>query len=148
MAEKANNFINKVKYFIGLDDLEEDNIVQEKENDITNLESTYIKGSNKIVNIHTNSNMKLVIYEPQGYEEAPKIVDELKNRRTVVINLDKLEGENKKEVFNFLNGSVYALEGNIQKVSRDIFVLAPSNVEIDGKIAEELRNKSLFPWQK
>jgi len=148
MAEGTNKLIDKVKYIIGLDDLEE---YEEEQQENLDFEAPVKKGvikNNKIVNIHTNSNIKLVVYEPQKYEEAPKLVDDLKMRKLIVMNLEDLEMENKKQIFDFVNGAIYALDGNIQKVSKDIFVVAPSNVEIDAKLKEELKNKGLFPWQK
>ncbi|SHJ13255.1 cell division inhibitor SepF [Geosporobacter subterraneus DSM 17957] len=145
----SNKFLNKVKYFMGLDDYQEDDedfieTSMEEEEEIVPLSSK----KNKIVNIHTTTQMKVVIYEPSEFEEAPSIVDNLKNRKPVIINLENLDQEIAKKIFDFLNGAVYALDGNIQKVSKGIFILAPNNVDISGNLREELRNKGLFPWQK
>ncbi|MTI53892.1 cell division protein SepF [Geosporobacter ferrireducens] len=145
----SNKFLNKVKYFMGLDDYQEDDddFVEtsvEEDEEIIPLNSK----KNKIVNIHTTTQMKVVIYEPSEFEEAPSIVDNLKNRKPVIINLETLDQELAKKIFDFLNGAVYALDGNIQKVSKGIFILAPNNVDISGNLREELRNKGLFPWQK
>lgn len=144
----SNKFMDKVKYFIGLDDYEDDeDDVTEKVLDDEDI--VPISGKkNKIVNIHTTTQMKVVIYEPSDFEEAPSIVDSLKNRKPVVINLENLEQELAKKIFDFLNGAVYALDGNIQKVSKGIFILAPNNVDISGNVRDELRNKGVFPWQK
>jgi len=143
----GNKILDKVKYIIGLDDFEEDFPEEGKEEIELPIKKAPLK-NNKIVNIHTSTNIKLVVHEPQKYEEAPKIVDDLKNRKPVVINLEKLEVEVKKQIFDFLNGALYALEGSIQKVSKDIFIFAPNNVEIDGRLKDELKNKGIFPWQK
>ncbi|MFA5524849.1 MAG: cell division protein SepF [Tissierellales bacterium] len=149
MADIANKFFNKVKYIIGLDDMEElENEQVENSKDIEQDSQKNMYRQNKILNIHTNNNIKLVVYEPSKYEEAPRIVEDLKNRKIVVINLEEIEVEPKKQIFDFLNGSIYALDGNIQKVSKDIFILAPNNVEIDARLKEELKNKGIFPWQK
>lgn len=149
MADIANKFINKVKYIIGLDDMEElenEQVESNKEIELDLQKNMYKQ--NKILNIHTNNSIKLVVYEPSKYEEAPRMVEDLKNRKIVVINLEEMEIEPKKQIFDFLNGSIYALDGNIQKVSKDIFILAPNNVEIDARLKEELKNKGIFPWQK
>jgi len=147
----TNKFMNKVKYFMGLDDFIED----EDDDDSTERSAEDedsimpLNGKkNKILNIHTTTQMKVVIYEPTDFEEAPSIVDNLKNRKPVIINLENLDQEIAKKIFDFLNGAVYALDGNIQKVSKGIFILAPNNVDISGNVKEELRNKGLFPWQK
>ena len=143
------DFVNKLKYFIGIDDLDMDEEYDEHGDD--ELEELPVntrtkKLNDKVVNIHTAGNMKLVVHEPLNYEDAPKIVDDLKMRKTVVVNLEQLEPIIKRQIFDFINGGLYSLEGSIQKVTKDIFVLAPSNVEIDGNIKDELKNKGVFQW--
>jgi cell division inhibitor SepF len=143
--DKMGNIMDKFKYFIGIDDLDEEEYEDEEETLEVPVTTKTKKINNNVVNIHTNSNMKLVVHEPLSYEEAPRIVDDLKMRKTVVVNLEQLEVNVKRQIFDFINGGLYALEGNIQKVTKDIFVLAPNNVEIDG-IKDELRNRGIFPW--
>ena len=52
-----------------------------------------------------------------------------------------------RRIIDFLSGAVYATEGNIQKISAGIFLVAPYNVGIMGDFKDELRNKGVFPWQ-
>ncbi len=78
------------------------------------------------------SPFKLVVIEPQSFEECPKLVDSLKSRRPVIINLEKIESESARKIFDFLSGATYALNGNVQKVANNIFVFAPENVDITG----------------
>ncbi|MDF2546863.1 cell division protein SepF [Anaerosolibacter sp.] len=142
-------FIDKVKYFMGLDDYEED--LEEHDEGQSQEDEDVIPITSKksrVVNIHTTTQMKVIICEPTEFEEAPGIIDNLKNRKPVVINLENLDQDIAKKIFDFLNGAVYALDGNIQKVSKGIFILAPNNVDIAGNIREELKNKGIFPWQK
>jgi cell division inhibitor SepF len=138
------NLMDKFKYFIGVDDYEEDENEMEEELEFSVPTKTK-KVNNKVVNIHTNSNMKIVVHEPLSYEEAPEIVDDLKTRKAVIVNFEQLEATLKRQIFDFINGALYAIEGKIQKVTKDIFILAPSNVEIDG-LKEELKSKGIFPW--
>ncbi|KPU28297.1 cell division protein SepF [Caloranaerobacter sp. TR13] len=148
MSNKNSNIINKFKYIIGLDDFEEDVVDEPIDPFIEEDLPVKKRVNNRIVSIHTNSSMKLMIHEPKKYEDAPKIIEDIKNRKTVVINLENMDTENKRQIFDFLNGAIYALEGIIQKVAKDIFILAPNNVEINGNIKEQLKNKGLFPWQR
>jgi cell division inhibitor SepF len=146
-----SSIMDKIKYFIGIDDLDLEDEYEEYEEELDELEELPVNTStkrmrNKVVNIHTAGNMKLVVHEPLNYEDAPKIVDDLKMRKTVVVNLEQLEPGIKRQIFDFINGGLYSLEGTIQKVTTDIFVLAPSNVEIDGNIKDELKNKAIFQW--
>lgn len=142
--------LNKFKYFIGLDDYEEEEFYEnesfyEDENQDLPISTKTKKVNNKVVNIHTNNNMKIVVHEPLNYEEAPEIVENLKSRKVIVINFEELDINLKRQIFDFVNGALYAMEGKIQKVTKDIFILAPNNVEIDG-IKEELKTKGIFPW--
>ncbi len=146
------NLVNKLKYIMGIDDLdyeeEEEQYTFEEEEEAEEFQANTQEKRmrNKIVNIHTATSMKLSIHEPLNYDDAPKIIDDLKRRRTVVVNLEQLEPATKRQIFDFINGGVYALEGTIQKVSTDIFVLAPINVEIDGNIKDELNNRFTSKW--
>ncbi|RKD27853.1 cell division inhibitor SepF [Caminicella sporogenes DSM 14501] len=145
----SNKLIDKVKFFMGLDDYDDEETLEpEYEENLSTAVHTNTVKKNKIVNIHTTTQMKVVIYEPNDFEEAPLIVDNLKNRKPVIINLENLEHDLAKKIFDFLNGAVYALDGQIQKVSKGIFILAPNNIDISGNFKEELKNKGIFPWQK
>lgn len=151
MGKTASKILDKFKYLIGLDDYEEEYTQEEEETiDVDEGAHKKINRNNKIFNLHThrNSNLKLAIHEPKRFEDATRVIDDLKMRKPVIINFTQLEGEIKRQIFDFLNGGIYSLEGNIQKVAKDIFILAPSCVDIDGSIKDELRNKGIFPWQK
>lgn len=146
--------IDKMKYIVGLDD-EEEEYEYEPEEQYEETESvnkkSEVKNNNKVVSLHThtNANAKVMIYEPKAYSEVTAIIEELKNRKLIVINMLGLEGEVKSNVFHCLSGAIYAMEGDMQKVAKDIFVLAPNNVEVDSnKISEEINSKGIFPWQK
>ena len=126
----------------------EEEYEQEDEEEVEQFTSIPNTKTAKIVNLHTASPMKVVIVEPKKYEEVTTIADHLKQRRALVVNLDSVEkNEDKKAIFNFMNGAVYVLDGGIQKVSKGIFILAPNNVDIDSSIKKELESKTLFPWQ-
>lgn len=143
------NLLNKVKYLIGLDDYEEeyeDEFVELQEQEVVN--TSKMNKNNKVVNIHTSKNIKLVIHKPNKLEDSTNIVKDLKSRKPVVVNLLEIEDDLKRSIFDFLNGALYALEGSIQKVTKDIFILAPNNVDIDGNIEKELKDKNMFPWLK
>ncbi|WP_422485209.1 cell division protein SepF [Gudongella sp. DL1XJH-153] len=141
------NIFDKFKYFIGIDDYEEDEyLVDETTEEIEAGSSQSTKKfSNKVVNIHTNNNMKISVHEPLSYEEAPAIIDDLKLRKAIVVNFEQLDTNVKRQIFDFINGGLYAVEGKIQKVTKDIFILAPNNIEIDG-LKDELKNRGIFPW--
>jgi|LGOV01.1.fsa_nt_gb cell division inhibitor SepF len=93
-----------------------------------------------------DENADLFIITPKRYDDCAGVIDELKRKKTIVLNLEELELEVKRQVFEFVKGSVYALEANIQKVSSDIFVIAPYDVEISGKLKFNI-DKKKFTWE-
>lgn len=148
----SNKIFNKILNIIGLeeniiDEVEqaeyEDKPVEEREELIEpNFQARGKKG--KVVNMHTSSYVKVVVYQPSSFDDTQNIIDNLKSRKPVVVNLDSLEPELAQRVLDFMSGAVYSLNGTIQKVSRGIFVLAPTNVDIVGNIPDELKGKSFF----
>ena len=82
------------------------------------------------VSVAGTSAFKLVVIEPKSFDECPKLVDSLKGRRPVIINLEKIETETARKIFDFLSGATYALNGNVQKVANNIFIFAPESVDI------------------
>lgn len=86
---------------------------------------------------------KLVLLEPRAYSEAQQIADQLKNRNTVVVNLKRVTSEQAKRIIDFLSGTIYAIGGDLQKVGGGIFLCAPNNVNVQGKITEETEGKDI-----
>ena len=80
---------------------------------------------------------KLVLIEPKSFDECPKLVDSLKGRRPVIINLENIETETAKKIFDFLSGATYALNGGVQKVASNIFIFAPESVDIASNNQED-----------
>lgn len=81
---------------------------------------------------------KVILVEPRAYAEAQDIAEHLKNKRSVVVNLQRIDRDQGFRIIDFLSGTVYALGGDIQRVGTDIFLCAPDNVEVAGSITEYL----------
>jgi cell division inhibitor SepF len=88
----------------------------------------------KTQGIGVTNPFKLVVIEPNSFDECPRLVDNLKSRKPVIINLEKIESDTARKIFDFLSGATYALNGNVQKVANNIFVFAPENVDISANI--------------
>jgi cell division inhibitor SepF len=73
---------------------------------------------------------KIVVIDPRSFDDCPKLVDSLKARKPVIINLEKIETDAARKIFDFLSGATYALSGNVQKISNNIFVFLPENVDV------------------
>jgi cell division inhibitor SepF len=79
---------------------------------------------------------KVVLVEPRVYAEAQDIADHLKNRRAVVVNLQRIQHDQAKRIVDFLSGTVYAIGGDIQRIGTNIFLCTPDNVEVSGNISD------------
>ena len=100
----------------------------------------------KVVKINTTAQLNVVIVAPNSYEECKEIADHLKTKRTVVINLEGMSKDDAHRMVDFISGAVYACDGNIQKVSAGIILIAPYNVGIMGDIRDELKSTGLFNY--
>ncbi|MCW2278882.1 cell division protein SepF [Heliophilum fasciatum] len=80
---------------------------------------------------------KVVVIVPKAFEDAMGIVDHLKDRRQVVLNLEKIDKEMARWIIHFVSGATYALGGSQEKVGTNIFIFAPSNIDIIGDIKKE-----------
>lgn len=137
-------FIDKMMNTLGFEtDAEEEEFLEAQEKQ----EPEYkLNRRGKVVNINTTARFNVVVLSPESFEEARDIADHLKAKKPCVINLEGLEKEVSRRIVDFLSGAVYAVDGNIQKVSAGIFLIAPYNVSIMGDFKDELRNKGVFPW--
>lgn len=138
-------FINKMLNFIGWADEEEEEL-QQNDEFYTEEKFDSSKHKGKVVNIHTTTQLKVVVLQPESFEEAQVICDNLKSKKPVIVNLEELDVDTARRIIDFLSGSVYALDGNIQKVSNGIFLVAPYNVDILGNFKDELRSKGVLPF--
>ncbi len=82
---------------------------------------------------------KVILLEPRTYDEAQEIADHLKNRKAVIINLQRISHDQAKRIVDFLSGTVYAIGGDIQKVGSNIFFCTPDNVDVSGTITEMMQ---------
>ncbi len=101
---------------------------------------------NKVININATTQMKVVVIQLKTFEETREIADHLKAKKPVVINLELIDKDVARRVIDFVSGSVYALDGSIQKITNGIFLVAPYNVGIMGDVKDELRNNGVFNW--
>lgn len=90
---------------------------------------------------NANKSVKMVIIEPDGFEEVQTIVDHLKNKQTVILNLEETDKSTARRIADFVSGAIYALEGSMQKVSASIFLFTPPNVEVTVPIRTMLKDR-------
>ncbi len=150
--------MDKVWGLFGMDSAEpeeyEDEDIYEYEDEQDEEEDKKIfgrKNNNKVVNMQQSqpNAIKMVISQPTAFEQSDEICSFLKERKSVIVNLEYVNKDVARRIVDFISGGVYALDGYIQKVSNSIFLVAPSNYEITNEMArEEIRSKLSVSWLK
>ena len=98
----------------------------------------------KVVNIHATTQLKVILVKPERFENASEIADQLKDKRTVVLNLESTNKDVARRLIDFLSGVAYAGEGKINKVAANTYIITPYHVDIEGDLIDELENNGLY----
>ena len=98
----------------------------------------------KVVNIHATTQLKVVLVKPERFEAASEIADQLKDKRTVVLNLESTNKDVARRLIDFLSGVAYAGEGKIKKVAANTYIITPYHVELEGDLIDELESNGLY----
>ena len=85
---------------------------------------------------------KMILFEPRAYSESQQIADYLKKRNAVVVNLKRVTPDQAKRIVDFLSGTLYAINGGLQKLGTGIFLCTPNNVDVEGSITDEVKEKT------
>lgn len=140
--------MNRFMSFLGVQE-EEEVVEREKINEPDDAEigppsfdSRKNQRNNNVVSIHSQKNVKVILYEPRSYDEAQEIADHLRSHRAVVVNLQRVRNDQAMRIIDFLSGTIYALSGSISKIGGNIFLCTPDTVEIQGSITEILAEDS------
>jgi cell division inhibitor SepF len=127
---------NRLKSLFSVDD-EYEYEEEEQEEKAASVNKPTAKGNQNVVRLESvQSTSKVVLSEPKDFDGVQEIADHLKNRRAVVINLQRVDRSEAKRIVDFLSGTVYAIGGNIQKLGQQTFLFAPDNIDISGTISE------------
>ena len=102
------------------------------------------KKENKVVNIHTTTAVQVVLSKPERFEQAAEIADHLREKRTVVMNLETTNKDIARRLVDFLSGVAYANDGKIKKVAVNTYIITPYNVDIMGDLIDELENNGVY----
>ena len=100
--------------------------------------------NNKVVNIHATAQLQVVLVKPEQYENAREIADHLREKRTVVLNLESTNKDTARRLLDFISGVAYAQDGKIKKVAVSTYIITPYNVDILGDLIDELENNGLY----
>ena len=147
--EMSGAIMNKVLDLFGVDtaneeEYEEDYNQEEEEEEVENKN---FWNRRKVVNMPQTEQIKMVISQPTTFEQSEAICDLLKEKKSVIVNLEYVNKDVARRIVDVISGAVHALDGHIQKVSNSIFLIAPYNYEITNELArEEIKNKLSVSW--
>lgn len=152
----AGAVMNKIWDFLGMDNAQEEEEIDDKVYDYEYEEEeeepeakTIFGRKNKVVNMPQVQQVKMVISQPTTFEQSEEICNYLKERKSVIVNLEYVNKDVARRVVDFISGAVHALDGHIQKISNSIFLIAPINYEIANEMArEEIKNRLSVSWLK
>ena len=159
----AGAIMDKVWGLFGMDQMEDEEGTSAEDygynynyenNDIDEMndedERRFFGKKGKVVPITSQGqSVKMVISQPTTFEQSEEICSLLKDKKSVIVNLEYVNKDVARRIVDFISGGVYALDGHIQKISNSIFLIAPMNYEITNEMArEEIKNKLSVSWLK
>ena len=127
-----------------------DSVVRQKARDrevtsnVFDQNSSADRRNNKVVTIHTTTQLQVVLVKPERFEAASEIADHLREKRTVVLNLESTNKDIARRLLDFMSGVAYANEGKIKKVAISTYIITPYNVDILGDLINDLENNGLY----
>ena len=158
MGEGMNRFLSFLGFGNDDEDEEYDEIeynkrsyTNEKNNFLEEEEKVepFVRRKPKVVPLPNTSQVRVVILQPNSFEQSQEICEHLKEKKSIIVNLEFVDKDVARRIIDFVSGAVYGLDGNISKVSNSIFLIAPYNYEITNEVArEELKNKLGVSWIK
>ena len=115
----------------------------------TSLTTTNNNKKNKVVGMPGMQQVKVIISQPSTFEQSEEICEHLKEKKSIIVNLEYVNKDVARRIVDFISGAVYGLDGNIQKISNSIFLVAPFNYEITNEVMkEDIKNKLSVSWIK
>ena len=154
----GNKFMNKMWNLLGVDNEEDFDYdadyenasvpyTEEKEN-TTNVAPVTTK-KNKVVGMPGMQQVRVIISQPSTFEQSEEICEHLKEKKSIIVNLEYVNKDVARRIVDFISGAVYGLDGNIQKIYNSIFLVAPFNYEITNEVMkEDIKNKLSVSWIK
>lgn len=132
--------------FFGVDDDYEDEpeALQETQSQAINASSKPVhRDSNKVValNAPRPTMNKISLYEPRLYADVQEIASHLLSQQAVIVNFARIDDPTARRIVDFLTGTVFAIDGDIERIGDGIFLCTPKNFEISGDLSASLNDK-------
>ncbi|GAX08433.1 MAG TPA: DUF552 domain-containing protein [Lactobacillus sp.] len=137
--------------FFGMDDNDEDDAEtsQDTQQQIADQPLAHSfhqhHDDNKVVSLNaprtTSKASKISLFEPRLYADVQDIASQLLNQQAVIVNFGRIDDANARRIVDFLTGTVFAIDGDIERIGDAIFLCTPKNFEITGDLSATLGEK-------
>ena len=155
----AGAIMNKVYDFLGIEAGNEEEMMENENENVYSYnydkdveqeepeERGFFGKRNKVVNMPGTQQVRMVITQPTSFEQSEEVCNYLKQKKSIIVNLEYVNKDVARRIVDFISGAVQALDGHIQKVSNAIFLVALVNYEIESELArEEIKSKLSVSW--
>ncbi len=78
----------------------------------------------------SNNNAEVSVITPRSFEEMPEVIHALRDRKSVILNLNMMNPEEAQRAVDFVSGGTYAMDGQYERVGESIFLFTPSCVKV------------------
>ncbi len=135
----SKNLWKRMLDFFGFD-TEEDEELREEQADPYDQGVIPNRRPKEVVDLSKRQQLRVVVVQPRSFDDVPSLIEHVKAKRPIILNLDVCEQKSRQRVLDFISGATYGSGGRIQKVSEWIVLSAPASVLIDnitGEVYEE-----------
>ncbi|WP_373841672.1 cell division protein SepF [Limosilactobacillus sp.] len=121
------------------DDVAQDDYYDDHHSADQSRQNTNVVPIDQAKQLRTNRTSKISLYEPRLYADVKQIANQLLKGQAVIVNFTQMDDRNAKRVVDFLNGATYAINGDIKRIGKEIFLCTPKNYEVSGNLGTDMQ---------
>lgn len=94
-----------------------------------------------------NGISEVAVIEPRSFEEMPQVIQALRERKSVVLNLTIMDPDQAQRAVDFVAGGTYAIDGHQERIGESIFLFTPSCVQVSTQsgVVHEVSSPNMRP---
>lgn len=152
-----NGLLTKIKNWVSGDPFEDEAYGMEEDYEFRNArpeqeveildESKKARKPLRVVDHPTSQKTQVVVIEPRAFEEALEIIEHLRAKKSVILNLHLLDTAQSQRVVDFLSGATHAIDGNQQRIGDGVFIFTPNNVSIRSEAEKTMAIEDAY-WKQ
>ncbi|WP_303675042.1 cell division protein SepF [Vampirovibrio chlorellavorus] len=152
-----NGLLSKLKNWVSGDPFEDEAYGMEEDYEFRNTrpeqevemldDSKKARKPLRVVDHPTSQKAQVVVIEPRAFEEALEIIEHLRTKKSVILNLHLLDTAQSQRVVDFLSGATHAIDGNQQRIGDGVFIFTPNNVSIRSEAEKNMAIEDAY-WKQ